>query len=123
MPKDERYHRNQAHCVMPVAGDYWHEMFCPYHVVLSVEPMTETLVICDEIVRGKDTFTFDISKTKVITFAEHEKLVRYGSIDGFVADVVPDRVPKYVEEYNAMTSDDLASMLATDGVQGNPYYW
>ncbi len=85
----------------PQPGDYWHEMLCPYFVVVHAKDGKYTILSClggpdsytrkDELnarVDNKDgTWSFDYSKSMVVDRAWIEKTVRYGSIDGFVADV------------------------------------
>lgn len=98
---------NKQASVLPQPGDYWHERFCPYFLVVAVNPKQDqyTVLSCfggpnsfsrkDEInakVDNKDhTWSFDYSKHMVVDRAWIEKAVKYGSIDGFVADVARDR--------------------------------
>jgi hypothetical protein len=84
--------KNKEHTDKPQVGDFWHEMFAPYHVVLAV---TDTHVIICEKTKETDSnhYTFDLSETKTVTLQEHKDLVTYKSESmkhKFVADVVPE---------------------------------
>lgn len=78
----------------PQPGDYWHEMFCPYFLVVQVKGAAITILNCLPH-RGVSArkpvddnhWMFDVSQSMVVDQAWIEKLVRYDSIDGFVADV------------------------------------
>lgn len=85
----------------PKPGDYWNEMFCPYFVVVDVKGEDITVLSCmggpnsynrknepnAKIEVDKGHWAFDYSKSMVVDRAWIEKAVKYGSIDGFVADV------------------------------------
>lgn len=89
-PYKERQERNQKHVDQPMVGDYWHEMFSPYHIVLAV---TDTHVIICEKTKPTDAnhYTFDLTETRTITHLEHRDIVTYSTMrDRFVADVVPN---------------------------------
>lgn len=105
---------NQLALENPQPGDYWHEMFSPYFMVVRVNVDEITVLSCmggpksfkrkDELnakIENPDgTWSFDYSKSMVVNRAWMEKAVKYGTIDGFCADVV--RSEKYkpvVEEY------------------------
>jgi len=94
---------NQEALDNPKPGDYWNEMFCPYFVVVSVNPKKDqyTVLSC---LGGPDSYNrkdeinarisvdsghwgFDYSKHMVVDHAWIERTVRYDSIDGFVANV------------------------------------
>jgi hypothetical protein len=95
---------NKQALALPQPGDYWQEMFCPYFLVVAVNPKQDqyTVLSCmggpksysrkEEInarIDNKDnTWSFDYSKHMVVDRAWIEKAVKYGSIDGFVADVM-----------------------------------
>lgn len=87
---------NQEAVDHPQVGDYWHEMFCPYFLVVDVFGDDYT-VLCAfpndadakmARVMGKDSWQFDYTKHSVVTKAWIKKHVTYQSIPGFVADVV-----------------------------------
>lgn len=92
--------RNRSHYNLPAVGDYWHEMFCPYFIVLEVLSGTGYYVICeDRKTVDSDHWTFDLSKAKWVD-KSYFNMVKYTTMDGFCADVVVN--PKYqvfVEEW------------------------
>lgn len=69
----------------PKPGDFWHEMFCPYFVVLANHG--DELIICEY---GKpmpgNHWTWDLTKAKAVP-KSYMECVKYQSIEGFVADV------------------------------------
>jgi hypothetical protein len=85
----------------PKIGDYWNEMFCPYFLVVDVKGKDITVLSClggpnsynrkDEpnakVEVDSGHWTFDPSKYMVVDREWMTKAVKYGSIDGFVADV------------------------------------
>lgn len=84
----------------PRIGDYWNEMFCPYFLVVDVKGDDITVLSClggsDSINRKhelnaridmKDGWTFDVSKSMIVNREWMGRAVKYGSIEGFVADV------------------------------------
>jgi hypothetical protein len=89
---------NLEHVERPQAGDFWHEMFSPYVVVLAVDG--DNLTVCRaQSYPDKDHWTWDLTKLSTITQAELRKLVTYGTIPGFVADCEPQHHMWAVEEY------------------------
>lgn len=69
----------------PKAGDYWNEMFVPYFVILEVRD--DTLIVCDETKEvDANHWTWNLEKAKEAP-RDYMKRVKYGSIDGYVADV------------------------------------
>lgn len=94
---------NELHLRDPKPGDFWHERFCPYHIVLAVTP--SGVVIADKTRPDGDShYTFDLESAREITHEEHGKAVRYSSGNGFVADVVPVRAALSVREWKAAGS-------------------
>ena len=92
MTGDERIALNQKHYDLPEVGDYWHERFSPYFVVLDVDHINGLYIICDERVNLDDrNWTFDTEESKQVTF-DYFKRVKYDRIEGFVADVVPGHI-------------------------------
>lgn len=85
----------------PRIGDYWQEMFCPYFLVVDVKDKDITVLSClggpnsynrkDEpcarIEVDSSSWTWDLSKSMVVDRDWMAKAVKYGSIEGFVADV------------------------------------
>jgi hypothetical protein len=81
----------------PQPGDYWHERFCPYFIIVNRSPvgrpMKYTVLGCygkdSAKVENKDgTWSFDYSKSIEVDWTWISEQVRYKNIDGFVADVV-----------------------------------
>lgn len=102
MKQDQRNINNQQALDNPQVGDYWNEMFCPYFVVVEVLNNDRFRVLScmggpnsynrkDEPNARKDndddTWSFDYSKDMIVDRKWMQKAVKYGSIDGFVADV------------------------------------
>ena len=94
--------QNQESLDNPRIGDYWHERFSPYFVVVNREGDQFRVLSCmggphhylrkDElnarIEIDRDHWTFDYSKSMLVDHEWIRRAVTYGSIDGFVADVV-----------------------------------
>ena len=94
--------KNQAALDNPQPGDYWHEMFCPYFLVVRVQGSKITVLsalggpkssnrqdeICARVEVDSGHWTWDLDRYMVVDRAWMEKLVKYGSIEGFCADVV-----------------------------------
>jgi hypothetical protein len=89
---------NQESLLNPRIGDYWHEMFCPYFLVVDVKGDDITVLSClggiytrkhelNAKIDTKDGWTFDLSKSMVVNREWMTKAVKYESIEGFVADV------------------------------------
>ncbi len=112
--KNDRWEHNQEALDNPQPGDYWHEMFCPYFIVVKVDGEKITVLSClggpnsfsrkGELNARVDnidgTWSFDYSRHMVVDKAWIAKAVKYGSIEGFVADVVRDeKRQKIVEEW------------------------
>ena len=93
---------NQQALDNPRPGDYWHERFSPYFVVVNREGDQFRVLSCmggphhylrkDElnarIEIDRDHWGFDYSKSMLVDREWIRRAVTYGSIDGFVADVV-----------------------------------
>jgi len=106
--------RNQKALVNPQPGDYWHEMFCPYFVIVNKEGDKFRVLSC---LGGPESFTrkdelnarievdsghwgFDYSKSMLVDHEWIRKTVTYESIDGFVADVVQsEKTARMVQEW------------------------
>lgn len=108
---NERQERNLKHIENPQPGDYWNEMFCPYHVVLAVTD--SSVIICDKKVDMDDGWTFDLSETKTISHLEHRDLVTYSTMrDKFVADVVPNsKLMPMVQEWRDAKRKELENSM------------
>ena len=93
---------NQQALEDPRPGDYWHERFSPYFVIVNQEGDQFRVLSCmggphhylrkDElnarIEIDRDHWGFDYSKSMLVDREWIRRAVTYGSIDGFVADVV-----------------------------------
>ena len=101
MNVQERDLANHKALLNPQPGDYWHEMFVPYFIVVNVKGDQYTVLSClggansynrkDEpnaMIDVDDGWVFDYSKSMLVDRAWIEKAVTYGTIPGFVADVV-----------------------------------
>lgn len=61
--EEKRLKKNQEAEARPKPGDYWHEMFCPYFIVLHVDP----LIICDVVHDNEDgTWSWALEKSKEV---------------------------------------------------------
>ena len=105
---EEAQIKNKKHVDQPQVGDFWHEMFSPYHIVLAV---TDTHVIICEKTKPTDNYhyTFDLSETKTVTLEEHKNIVTYTTMrDKFVADVVPNcKMMPLIEEWRAQRKESM----------------
>jgi len=110
--RDERNILNQEALDNPQPGDYWHEMFCPYFVVVAVNGPDITVLSCmggpksynrqhepNAKIENKDgSWSFDYDKSMVVDRKWIEKAVKYGSIDGFIADVSRSETMREISE-------------------------
>lgn len=84
----------------PRIGDYWNEMFCPYFLVVDVKDDNITVLSCmggpnsykrthepNARIDLKDGWSFDYSKSMVVNREWMTSAVKYGTVEGFVADV------------------------------------
>lgn len=87
-----RYLLNVKHEKSPQPGDYWHEMFSPYFIVIRHDKQTDTVFYVDDKIYGDmNYFKFDFAKVKNLPRTELFKQVHYDSTcfdSAFVADVV-----------------------------------
>lgn len=89
---------NVSHAEFPQVGDYWHERFSPYFVVLDV--LDDHVVICDKKMDVDiNHWCFDYREYKVITKQEMVKQIKYSTMDKFVADVCPEHMLEDIEEW------------------------
>ena len=85
------YLLNVKHEKSPQPGDYWHEMFSPYFIVIRHDKKTDTVFYVDDKIYVDNYFKFDFAKVKRLPRTELFKQVHYNStcLDrAFVADVV-----------------------------------
>jgi len=101
MNESELNQANRSALIDPQPGDYWHEMFCPYFLVVEVKGSAIRVLSCmggpnsynrkDELnakIDTKDGWGFDYSKSMIVDREWMERAVKYDTIDSFVADVV-----------------------------------
>jgi hypothetical protein len=102
---ETRHDRNKERIANPQPGDYWHEMFCPYFVVVAAEG--DQILICDKRVDvGRDRWTWDISQCRYATKAELRERVTYSTMpDGFCADCSPKSHAWVVDAYAELTRE------------------
>lgn len=109
---EERQELNRKHVDQPMVGDFWHEMFSPYHIVLAV---TDSEVIICEKTKPVDShhYTFDLSEVRTITHLEHRDIVTYSTMrDKFVADVVPNsKMMPLIQEWRDKKREELLSEI------------
>lgn len=111
---------NQGAVDNPKPGDYWHEMFCPYFLVVRCQGNKVTVLSCIEkndfnarIVYENGTWEFDLSKFMIVDREWIKEKVTYSHCKGFVADVInsektqriakdwiQSRAQKLLEEFN-----------------------
>lgn len=118
--------KNQQALDNPQPGDYWNEMFCPYFVVVDVKGKDITVLSCmggpdsynrkDELNARKEVdsgyWTFDYSKSMVVDRAWMEKAVKYGTIDGFVADVVQsEKTERIAQEWRNWKQKEMRRQI------------
>ena len=118
--------RNQKALAFPQIGDYWHEMFCPYFVIVNKEGDKFRVLSC---LGGPKSFTrkdelnarievdsghwgLDYSKSMLVDYEWIRRTVTYESIDGFVADVVNTEKTQHIaEEWRKHTAQEMRREL------------
>lgn len=111
----------------PQPGDYWQEHFCPYFVVVSVKGVAITVLPAigenNARIDNKDgTWSFDYSKSRVVDRHWMENLVKYKTIEGFVADVSrTDRWLEVVEEWTEYRVRELLKELDNLGPRASKF--
>ena len=120
----------------PQPGDYWQEMFCPYFIVVAVNGAKLTVLSTlggpksfnrkeelDAKINNQDgTWSFDYSKSMIVDHAWIRNAVKYGSIDGFVADVSrSDRMKSIVSEWVKHRAQQLLQELDALGPEVTQY--
>lgn len=111
----------------PQPGDYWHEMFCPYFIVVDVKDDNITVLSCmggpnsynrkqelNAKIDHKDGWSFDYSKSMIVDRAWIEKAVRYDTCEGFVADVVrSEKTNTIVNEWRDWKQKQILEKIQT----------
>jgi hypothetical protein len=91
---------NQQSLSDPQPGDFWHERFSPYFLIVEKIAQDRFHVLsylqregepCARRAVGTDHWEFDYSKHFAVDIPWIQQLVRYPSRSGFVADVVRTR--------------------------------
>ena len=118
--------RNQEALVNPQPGDYWHEMFVPYFVIVNKEGDQFRVLSC---LGGPKSFTrkhelnarievdsghwgFDYAKSMLVDHEWIRKTVTYESIDGFVADVVQsEKTARIAQEWRNWKQTELRKQI------------
>lgn len=91
MTREERHRLDEEHVRNPQEGDFWHEMFSPYFLVVAVGDKG-VLVVHKTVPVGRDHYRFDENELRYMTRQELRDKVTYPSMrDKFVADVIPRR--------------------------------
>jgi hypothetical protein len=89
MTHEEQEQLNREHAKNPQVGDFWHEIFSPYFLVVEI---TKYGIIVLDKTRpvDKDHYIFDETKPRVMTLDDLYKMVTYETMrDKFVADCRP----------------------------------
>lgn len=93
------YKQNEKCFNNPQPGDHWHEMFVPYFIVLECLD-DGTFIICEKCEEVDNThWRWDIKNSKQVEKSYFNR-VKYGSIEGFVADVSSVKHTGFVAEWN-----------------------
>jgi len=118
--------QNQKALAFPQIGDYWHEMFCPYFVIVNKEGDKFRVLSC---LGGPDSFTrkdelnarievdsghwgFDYSKSMLVDHEWIRRTVTYESIDGFVADVVQsEKTDRIAQEWRNWKQTEMRKQI------------
>lgn len=104
MNYEEQETANRQAVDNPQPGDYWHERFSPYFLVVYVNKDEITVLSClggpdsrnekrkhepNAMVHvDNNSWSFDLSKSMTVNRAWLKNAVSYKNIEGFVADVV-----------------------------------
>ena len=91
---DNQIITNKEHEQNPQPGDYWHEIFSPYFIVVEYDKENDLVYYADEVVwmGNNGTFVFDFSRVKRKPRRQLFTQVHYDSKelkDIYVADCYP----------------------------------
>jgi hypothetical protein len=113
--KEKRIELNIAAIKIPAVGDYWHEMYCPYFVIVNIQDDKYTILCAvtiegatNAIVRHRDYCEFDYSKHSVVSIEWIKDIVSYKNAPGFVADVRRGWRPSLINEWQAANPNYVA---------------
>jgi len=124
--KSERDQANQRALDNPQSGDYWHERYSPYFVVVNLEGDQYRVLSCmggphhylrkhelnARVEIDRDHWAFDYSKSMLVDHEWMRQAVTYDSIDGFVADVVrTEKTAHLVSEWRDWWQKDLRKRI------------
>jgi hypothetical protein len=119
----KRQKQNQEALDNPQIGDYWHEMYCPYFVIVDIDKNDSnriTVLSClggengsekrkhevNAIIRNKDYWSLNYDKAMIVDKAWIKEAVTYSSSNpGFMADVVRNKSMDFVNEWNEYIED------------------
>jgi hypothetical protein len=133
---EEQFKLNQRALRDPQPGDYWHEMFCPYFMVVQCVDRKITVLSClggaassnrkhepnARINNYDGTWEFDYSKSMIVDLDWIEEAVTYRTIKGFCADVVNnEKTQKVVNEYIEYKTKELLKELENLGPLATKY--
>ena len=137
--KEDRDATNRMALQKPEVGDFWFEMvFCPYFLVVQVKGDAITVLSClggkpyhrpkeinARVDNGNGTWSFDYDKT--MDRAWMEEIVKYSTMDNFVADVtrcgstsrmylewIEFKTKKLMDELADLGPDATAYLLQTE---------
>ncbi len=120
----------------PQPGDYWHEMFSPYFMVVQRVGDKITVLSClggaaspsrkhepnAKINNYDGTWEFDYSKSMIVDLDWIDEAVTYRTIGGFSADVVnSEKTQKVVREYIEYRTKELLAELESLGPEATKY--
>jgi hypothetical protein len=114
----------------PKAGDYWHERFSPYFLVVSADAETNqyTVLSCigEDTARrdnGDGTWSFDYSRYRIVNRDWIRKTVTYSFGDEFVADVIrsSEKTKQVVREWKEFRTQQLLNELKKLGPEVGHY--
>lgn len=101
---------NAAAIANPKPGDFWHEMFSPYFIVVDVKQ--DKITVLNTVIHGDDGYYFDYDKPVVVDREWMEKRVKYETIDAFCADVYSNNNTKeIVAQWREHTSQSLQEAI------------
>ena len=125
--------KNTDAVVTPKVGDYWHEMFCPYFIIVHIKDKKYTVLSClshpgrsdyrkDEpyarIDNNDGTWSFDYSKSMVVSQEWIVKAVTYqdSATSGCCASVVnTPKTQEIVDEWRNYRAMQLLDELKEFG--------
>lgn len=124
----EQQKLNSIACETPRVGDYWHERFSPYFLIVQKKDPDSFVVLnflrsqspCARI-DYKDYWKIDVSQYKVVTRQWIRDRVTYQSFIGFCADVArnSENMQEVVQEYIRYRVKQLMSEFSELGADAS----